>query len=219
MDERIVRLLEWIETEARLAPALLVPVSGGSDSAFVFWLLNQKYRAKTTGIYIGSPDKLRERAWFQSVGQVVSVPQPPEGDPEAARWALVSVRARTSDAWLVGSRNRSEHVFGTFSLASRVATFLPLAGVWKSDVMTLCAAIGVPDGITASSRKADPECGRPANLAEISLESIDLFLQVKTGELDSGALAVLTFEQVQYLNRLFQNNQFRRSLPVCGPIV
>lgn len=219
MDERIVRLLAWVEAEAKRAPSLLVPVSGGSDSALVFWLLSRKYAAKTIGVFVGAKENLRERAWFENIGRVDTVEQPACGDPEAARWALLSVRSRTENAWLVGSRNRSEHVFGTFSLASRAATFLPIAGVWKSDVMRLCAEVGVPDSIVQSSRKADPACGRPAELAEIGLESVDLFLKVKAGELDPTVLTSLASSQVEYLERVFHANQFRRYLPVCGPLV
>lgn len=217
MDRRLDRLLAWIETEAARAPRLLLPVSGGSDSALVFWLLNQHYRAKTVGIFAGESDKLRERAWFDSVGKVEVVAQPKRGESETARWALFSVRARSENAWLVGSRNRTEDVLGTFSIASRAATFLPIAGIWKSDVMALCQKIGVPASITDSSRRADPACGRPAALAEIPLEMIDCFLRCKVGELDSNRMDDLEPEQVLYLERVYADNQFRRHLPTRGP--
>lgn len=217
MDKRLDRLLEWIETEAERAPRLLLPVSGGSDSALVFWLLNQHFHAKTVGIFAGAPSSLRERAWFDWVGNVEVVSQPTDCEAETARWALFSVRARSQNAWLVGSRNRTEDVLGTFSIASRAATFLPIAGIWKSDVMELCKKVGVPTSIRESSRRADPACGRPAALAQIPWHVTDTFLRYRVGELEHHRIAALDREQVNYLERVYVDNQFRRHLPRRGP--
>jgi NH3-dependent NAD+ synthetase len=119
---------------------------------------------------------------------------------------------------LVGSRNRSEEVFGTYSVASRVVGCLPLAGLWKSEVMDLCHQVGVPPEVIASSRRADPNCGRPQELAEIGLELIDLYLRVQEKELPDAALAALTARQLQYLEHVRTQNRFKRGLPGRPPV-
>ncbi len=218
MDPRLTSLIDWIRAEAQAAKGLLVPISGGSDSAIVFWLCNQAYPEKTLGIYAGDVAGLRCREWFEKTGKVTTIPAPTTEDKEGARWTAFLSQSRAENRWLVGSRTRTEDVMGTFSLASRLATFLPIAGVWKSEVMALCNTIGVPAEITASSRRADPDCGRPKEMAEIPLEDIDRFLKVRVGELDASALALDDATRA-YLEHVFQGNSFRTQLPKRGPQV
>lgn len=220
MDKRLKKLIRWLRKSTRRANGVLVPVSGGSDSALIFWLFNQACPEKTVGIYSGALSKLRCREWFESVGNIRAVPSPRgKEDKEARRWATFASIAIAEHRWLVGSRNRSEEVMGNFSLSSRIATFLPLAGVWKSDVMELCTLVGVPKEITDSSRRADPDCGRPREIAEIPLELIDVFLKAKAGSTKKKTLRALSTDQVKYLEGVFRVNQFRRHLPVAGPEV
>ncbi len=84
-------------------------------------------------------------------------------------------------------------------------------------MMELCDLIGVPSEVTASSRRADPDCGRPARMAEIPLELIDTFLQVQQGLLPRSELSKLTTGQRRYLTRVLKLNQFKRLLPTRGP--
>lgn len=216
---RLAALTDWVKAEAAPAQGLLVPVSGGSDSALVFWLLNQVYPNKTLGVHAGDKEKLRCRDWLQSVGTIdyVSVVAEEGEDLDDARWYKFLSLAKHKKYWLVGPRNRSETVLGTFSLASRLGTFMPIAGIWKTAVMELCRSIGVPDEILASSRRADPECGRPQEMSEVPLESIDHFLRVQVGELQPEALSELSTDQVDYLTRVFKSGNWRHRLPKCGP--
>ncbi len=236
MDERLSKLIDWMRASAAPANGLLVPLSGGSDSALIFWLLNQAFpqspvgdaaangisaesaRNKIIGVHVG--DNLRCRDWFESVGTVrlVSKPTLSAGqDAEVMRWATVQSLCVSERLWLVGSRTRTEEVLGTFSYASCVATYLPLASILKSDVMELCALAGVPEEILASSRRADPDCGRPQAMAEIPLEQIDVFLRVKLQELPATALEALGEATVNYLDGVYTRNQFKRVLPKRGP--
>ena len=219
MERKLATLLRWIRETAEVAHGLLIPISGGSDSALCFWLCNQAYSDRTLGIFFG--DRLRCSAWFEGQGRFEVMP-PPEGvssrQRELQRWAILLDRGLMEMRWLVGSRNRTEEVFGTYSLASRLATFLPLAGLWKSEVMDLCEFVGIPREITESSRKADPDCGRSRELSEVPLEKIDLFLKVKTGELSQVALSALTPDQIRYLNGIYHYNQFKKTLPMRGPV-
>lgn len=105
-------------------------------------------------------------------------------------------------------------MLGTYSLASRVATYLPLAGLWKSEVMALCEAAGVPREITDSSRRPDPDCGRPPEMAAIPFELVDRFLQVKVGERPEEDLGAVGADQLGYLESTYRRNQFKKDLPL-----
>lgn len=216
MDSRLKTIIDWISATAAPAHGLLVPVSGGSDGALAFYCCAQAFPEKTLAVFIGSD--LRAREWFESVGSVrLLAALEGEQNREVARNAAFLDLCLRENRWLVGTRNRSEDAMGNFSLASRIATYMPLIGTWKSDVMQLCELAGVPTEVTASSRRADPDCGRPKELSEIPLELIDVFLKVKEGVLTEESLAQLNAEQVEYLARVYAANQFKRQLPVRGP--
>jgi NH3-dependent NAD+ synthetase len=207
------RLVDWIRKRAADAKALHVPVSGGSDSALGLLLCARAFPDKTVGVHVGR--SLRRADWFADVADLMTI-EPARAFParEEHRWAHVLEMSLAHGAWLVGCRNRTEDMLDTYSLASRVATFLPLVGVWKSDVMRMCESLGVPEEITASSRRADPDCGRPPELAEIPFEKIDAFLDPNRSP---GLLRSLTSAERSYLQRLQNRNAFKRTLPIRGP--
>ena len=216
-DSRWLKLVNWVHENAARARKLLIPISGGSDSAFCFAACAAAYPEKVIGMFMGPREHLRCHEWFESVGKVVYHEEPlREGDAEIARWAKFLEISKNSSAWLVGSRNKTEEHTGFYSLASRVATFLPLSRIWKTEVMELCDQVGIPVEITASSRRGDPNCGRPDELAEIPLEAIDLYLKVQEGLVDSSRLESLTAQQVGYLAHLIEQNQHKQFLPTRG---
>jgi NH3-dependent NAD+ synthetase len=217
MDPRLTHLIDWMRLAAASSPGLLIPISGGSDSALCFWICTRALPKKVSAVYFG--EALLARSWFEGLGPVEIRPSPP-GNPkqrEVRRWMDLLELSLERRCWLVGSRNRTEEVFGSYSIASRVIGCLPLAGLWKSEVMELCQHVGVPMEVIASSRRADPNCGRPQELAEIGLELIDHFLRVQEGELPEGALAALSDAQVRYLENVHVQNRFKRALPTRAP--
>lgn len=222
LDRRLTDVIDWIRrtVEPATGRGALVPVSGGSDSALCFWLCAMALPpGRAIALYVGS--SLRCREWFDSVGTVHTLEEPPRGadvDHEVLRWAMTITHARGHRGWVTGSRNRTEDVFGTYSLASRVCTLFPLAGLWKSEVMELCTAVGVPEEITQSSRQADPPCGRPQAMADIPFSQVDLFLQTKVGERPERELLQLEETQLKYLESVYERNQFKRKLPFRPPI-
>ena len=213
MDAAIETLTGWIAATAAKANGLLIPVSGGSDSALCFWLCNRALPGRVVGVYAGTD--LRRAGWFRSVGQVEFTETPGRHEErEEMRWARFLSMSLARGFWLVGSRNRMEDELGTYSLSSRVATFLPLISVWKSDVQRLCAAVGVPDEIIASSLRADPDCGRPPELAEIPFDKVEIFLKARAVGRDPDGLSA---PQVSYLDGIRTRNAFKKTLPHRGP--
>ena len=211
-------LLGWIERTCKPAARLLVPVSGGSDSALCFYLLSQVYPDKTVGVHAGK--EIQEQSWFERIGKIEFVETPGDySEREEMRWGRFLALSLERRAWMVGCRNRTEQTLGTYSLASRVATILPLVGTWKSDVLALCREVGVPKGIIASSLRADPDCGRPQSLSEIPYDVIERFLCVKVGEAAKTDLMTLSSGQLEYLEKMYIGNAFKRGLPILGPTV
>jgi NH3-dependent NAD+ synthetase len=226
IDRRLELVIKWLGQvidPAASGRGAMVPVSGGSDSALCFWLCCRALPpGRAIGLHVGR--SLRCAEWFEAQGPVHRLEEPAAMhgvEPhrtEAMRWAMTLSHARGHRCWVTGSRNRTEEVLGSYSLASRACTLFPLAGLWKSQVMELCAAVGVPVEITGSSGRADPDCGRPVEMAEIRFADVDLFLQTKVGERTASELAKLDARQVAYLEGVYRRNRFKEELPYRAPV-
>lgn len=213
LDQKINKLIKLISDSVPPDRSLLVPISGGSDSAFCFWLCNKALPNRVLGIYVG--DNLRSEAWFKSVGDIKIIKYPESDiDPELMRWANFLSLSLKEGCILVGTRNKTEDVLGTYSMASRVAWFFPIVGLWKSEILELCKYAGVPDEIVQSSSQADPMCGRPQELAEIPVELIDTFLKNKEGEGSIEDAKKLTAQEIEYLEQVYKLNTFKKKLPI-----
>jgi NH3-dependent NAD+ synthetase len=214
MEERLAVLKKWISETVPPHLGVIIPVSGGTDSALTFWLYNQVFPDRTVGVFFGS--KLRSRAWFESVGTIrqIELTVSPH-DPETTRWLHILNTAIKESRILVGTRNKTEQYLGAYSNASRLAYHLPLVGTWKSTILDLCGHIGVPEEVICSSREADPVCGRPEALAQIPFSAVDAFLSQKISGL-TGPLALDT-NQHAYLEDLYIRNSFKKEFPVEGP--
>jgi 3-oxoacyl-[acyl-carrier protein] reductase len=209
-DARALKIVNWISKNAEKAKRLIVPVSGGSDSALALKLCSMAYPNKTIGVYFGEDDKSLQIDYLSFQAPILLEPSPEDPkDAEIDRWARLLKIAKNEGGWLVGSRNRTEETIGTYSMASRNATFLPIAGLWKSEVMELCGLVGVPKEITDSSRRADPNCGRPVEMAEIPLEIIDLYIQNKREGIPQSTQ--------DYLSGIVKANKYKYFLPIKGP--
>lgn len=223
MDPRLTAIIQWVQrtTDTAAGRGVLVPVSGGSDSALCFWICAQALPpGRAIAAYVGNADFLRCREWFESIGPLHVLPALQDEEratrawADTRRWADILLHSIKLRCWTAGSRTRTEEVFGTYSLASRLATYLPLAGLWKSEVMELCIPAGVPDEIIQSSSRADPVCERPREMSDVPFAAVDLFLQVKIGERSSADLIQLTSQQLEYLESVYHRNEFKRFLPL-----
>ncbi len=211
------RLCRWIKRHCAPAKGLLIPISG-SDSSLVFWACTQVFREKTLGVHIG--EKLHHHDYFASRGAVMlmaPVNREAAGltmiDADSLRWTMVHAYAKESGFWLMGTRNRTEQTLGTYSIASRVATIQPLSGLWKTQVMELGEHAGLPKEMLAGSRRADPNCGRPKEMAEIGLELIDFYAQMQASRQVHRLSEKLSAKQIAYLNGIYKWNKFKRTPP------
>lgn len=197
LDQKLDTLVKWVRETSKPVRGLLVPVSGGTDIALCFWICSQARPGEVLGVYTG--EILRSKEWFNSLGKVMVVDTPGDlKEVEEMRWARFLAISIVREYGLVGSRTRTEDLLGTYSLASRVASFLPLVGTWKSEVLKLCAYVKVPNEVIASSFQPDCDCGRPPALISIPFNLIDNFLKKKALK-EEADLYGLTKEQEDYL--------------------
>jgi len=76
MNTYAKQLVASIKRDAASASGLLIPVSGGSDSALCFWACCQALGDKVRGVFIGS--NLRSREWFESIGKIHYLAERPD---------------------------------------------------------------------------------------------------------------------------------------------
>lgn len=216
-EQTLTNIKEFLTQNLPSDLRLLVPISGGSDSALSFLLCTSVAPTQTIGVYIGTD--LRQKDWFESIGNVHYGEIKAAPNPEVERWAYFLSLALAEHRVLVGSRNFTETALGTYSTASRVATCLPLSGLWKHEVMQLCEYVGIPDEIIKSSAQADPECGRPADLAAIPFGVVDAFLYEKVKDIPRKPPdAIISDAQREYLETLYKQNAYKSLLPLTGPV-
>lgn len=205
--------VDWIQTHVPPDKSVIIPVSGGSDSALCFWLLNIALPGRVHGIYIG--EKLRCQEWFEQVGEIEITRLETSGhNPEVTRWAYFLERAIKDRCILVGAHTKTELTLGTYSNASRVAMLLPLANTWKSECIQLYHIAGIPSEILASSKRPDALCGRPKEYASLDFREVDDFLRQK---IDEQPLGQVTSKAFAYLEEIYRASEAKRHFPLLGP--
>jgi NH3-dependent NAD+ synthetase len=76
--------------------------------------------------------------------------------------------------------------------------------------MKMAKYLGIPNSILDSSRQADPDCGRPAEMAAIPLETTDEYLKFVSGE-----ILYLNIDPAieDYIRHIMNSNSFKSLLP------
>lgn len=123
----------------------------------------------------------------------------------------------TQNYWVVGTRNATEEVLGTYSNLSMAASLQPIIRLWKSDVLRICRLLGVPEVAVSQSRQVDCDCGR-FDLAANHIEEVDVLLRRRTGRaLASDADVQLAAELEGRLNAFIDEqvaaSDFKRQIP------
>lgn len=90
--------------------------------------------------------------------------------------------------WVVGTRNATEKALGAYSNVSGAVSLQPLLPLWKSEILQLCAWLGVPRQAIEKSRQVDCDCGR-FDIAANNIEAVDFVLMARQGLLSRRWLA------------------------------
>lgn len=214
-------LVRSVERYVQSPTNLVIPVSGGTDSALTYLVCVEAIgRNRVRGLHIGSA--LLGGDWHNTKVDVTveQNPYPEQVNIEPYVWArIMTVCENNPGTWPVGTRNRQEHVLGTYSRPSTVATVLPIVNVWKTTVIDLCRYLAVPEFIIEGSCMVDERCGRCKQMVDIGYEKMDLFAQVMVGELPEVALNRLDKKELEYLRALYDSSQFKNEIPFYGPVL
>ncbi len=106
------------------------------------------------------------------------------------RWGHLFSRAvRQTDArhgmtsqhyFPVGTRNATEEALGTYSQISKAVSMLPIIGLYKTEVLQVCAHLGVPKIAMDKSREIDCDCGR-FHVQANHMQALDWYIMHRQG--------------------------------------
>ncbi len=163
-------------------------------------------------------------------GTIVTVDDSIDFTDDHQRWAslmrsALSGASRTEmlDAancyWVVGTRNATEQALGTYSNISGAVSLQPLICLYKSDILKICAGLGVPQLAIDKSRQVDCDCGR-YDLAADHIDEVDLLIKLRAGEVAAEAVSIdadLREKLEAFINQQCDYAGFKTQIPYCPP--
>lgn len=94
--------------------------------------------------------------------------------------------------WVSGTINATEKALGKYSICQKSTSIQPIIHFWKTEILELCHAFGVPDIAMQNSRIPDCLCGRD-DFAAANIELIDKVLKYEdTSDYERAAVAQAT---------------------------
>lgn len=221
-DKAIDCLAEWVVDVAGDAPGLVLGLSG-TDSTLTYLVCSKALKLigedpnHLVGIHYG--ESWKHKDWFAQFGavEIVSLPESEFLETDVHRWAALQTYALKHRFWIVGTRNRTEQTLGDYSNASSVAVLQPLVQFWKSEVLSLCAHLGVPEQIIAASLEGDPKCycHRPA--LNSRLGECETVLSAREGDIDQKVVEQEPFykDTSLFLDIFRKGKTYKNKIPYC----
>lgn len=147
-------------------------------------------------------------------------------DNDHIRWGRLFSRAVANIAqnqslandhyFTLGTRNATEDYLGTYSQISKAVSMQPLIHIYKSEVLQICEALGVPQIALDKSREVDCDCGRFDTAAHY-LEEVDAYIMKRKGELSGEFIKAMPRETqtavMEYVLEEEERNRFRDITP------
>ena len=170
----------------------------------------------------------------QAPGSLVSVDSSIDHTDDYQRWAAL-FRSSLNGAlkteplptgenyWVVGTKNATEDVLGSYSNLSAAVSLQPIVHLWKSEVLKLCAFLNVPIMAMQKSRQVDCDCGR-FDIAANHIEEVDAVLMVHQRVLSrhylESALAPELLNQLEdFVEQQIRYSKFKKEIPYTPPAV
>lgn len=117
---------------------------------------------------------------------------------------------------VAGTRNLTEAVLGTYTLISRNPSLQPIEHLYKTQILQICDALGVPQIALDKSREVDCDCGR-FDVQAHHLDALDHFIMTQRGDLDPAFLDTLDSDILTAVRSFYveerENNKFREQIP------
>lgn len=240
-ESLIDRLVAKMKLSQVPVPGFIMGLSG-TDSIIAFLIVYEAACRMDIGLqdyvvgvhYVNDIDK---PSWFERevfpwlkercVGAELFTAVPRGGNRDPQRWADLHLRSthivsssddtavpwdENNNYWTCGTMNATEKALGKYSLLSTAVSLQPIQSLWKSEIMSLCAHLDVPQEAIRRSRIPDCLCGRDEFAAE-NIELIDTILTMGR----FGALSDWEPEHVdkaiEYVRSEKQRNGFRERVP------
>lgn len=121
--------------------------------------------------------------------------------------------------WVVGTRNATEQALGTYSNISGAVSLQPVIGLYKSEILKICAGLGVPQLAIDKSRQVDCDCGR-YDLAADHIDEVDLLIKLRAGEVADDAVSMDTELRAKleaFIDQQCDYAGFKTQIPYCPP--
>jgi NH3-dependent NAD+ synthetase len=148
--------------------------------------------------------------WLHDNYSTLAVPYYLERYNDENRWARLHEEAKKFNCWTVGTMNATEKALGKYSLLSTAVSLQPIQTLYKSTILEICEALGVPRIAIDNARIPDCLCGRDEFAAE-NIELIDAALRYDP------SLEDVSFERFNkvyaYINQCKSENGFRDRVP------
>lgn len=128
------------------------------------------------------------------------------------------MRSSENKYWIVGTRNRTEHLLYNYSVASKVASVQPIVDLWKSDILDICEYLKVPALVINKSCEADCICGREELRARFGKE-LDIVLSTHVNTLQivdpryTNMNPVLRQQLEEYIKDRMKKGAFKEQIP------
>ncbi len=126
-----------------------------------------------------------------------------------------------SNYWVVGTRNATEDALGAYSNISGAVSLQPLLGLWKSEILKICSALGVPPAALEKSRQVDCDCGR-FDIAANHIDEVDAVLMTRSGLLPRGWIekniaSELLAQLEKFVDEQIAYAKFKKDIPYKPP--
>lgn len=235
-------IVSWIEeiVISKKAPGLIVGISG-TDSILTFLACAQALKKlgkqhRLLGLHFCSPHQTGNEQWVKDHILPWLKEQAPEAlieindhqgyDDDNIRWGRLFSRAISDTPaehsltdthyFPVGTRNATEDYLGTYTLISNAVSIMPIVRLYKSDVLDLCAYLGVPKIALDKSREVDCACGRYETAANY-LNQVDDYIRVRQGVLSKSHTDAMPPDikshVMEYVIEEVRRNGFRKQVP------
>ena len=125
----------------------------------------------------------------------------------------------TNCYWVVGTRNATEQALGTYSNISGAVSLQPVMTLYKSDVLKICAGLGVPQLAIDKSRQVDCDCGR-YDLAADHIDEVDMLIKLRAGEVGAADITMpadLREKLEAFIDQQCDYAGFKTQIPYCPP--
>lgn len=230
-EARLSRLATKMALSQTPIPGIMMGLSG-TDSILAFVLcydalesIGKQHRLEGVH-YVAHPDReawfardifpwLKERCPHARLDAVQALGGRPYASADKARWADLFLRASSSEEegktfWVSGTMNATEKALGKYCILQKAVSLQPISTLYKSDVLELCAELGVPAIAIQNSQVPDCMCGRE----EFAAENIRLIDDVLRSKIDGKGYTLDQLERAhKYVRECRDLYDFKKRTP------